>query len=98
MRWIRLYLRIIVIILALFTLASAALAQASTNYDLSWHVIAGGGGRMEGENHSVLGTIGQPVAGTMSSSGHTLDSGFWGRSATVGQEYEIYLPLVLRER
>ena len=97
MRRIRLGLQAVVIILALFALASAALAQVSANYDLSWHVIAGGGGRMEGGNHSLLGTIGQSMAGTMSSSGHTLDSGFWGRSATVGQEYEIYLPLVLRE-
>jgi hypothetical protein len=96
MRRIRLGLRIIVIVLAMFALASVALAQASTNYDLSWHVIAGGGGRMEGGNHSVLGTIGQPVAGSTSSSGHTLDSGFWGRRTTVGQEYGIYLPVVLR--
>ena len=97
MRRIRLGLWAVVITVALFALASVALAQASANYDLSWHVIAGGGGRMEGGNHTVLGTIGQPMAGTMSGSDHTLDSGFWGRSATIGQEHDIYLPMVLRE-
>ena len=96
MRRIRLGLQAVVIILVLFILASVALAQVSANYDLSWHVIAGGGGRMEGGNHSVLGTIGQPVAGPMSGSSYTLDSGFWGRRVTAGQNHEIYLPLVLR--
>jgi hypothetical protein len=97
MRRIQLGLRAVVTILALFALASVALAQASANYDLSWHVIAGGGRRMEGGSHVVLGTAGQPMAGTMSGSGHTLDSGFWGRRATTGQEHDIYLPVVLRE-
>ena len=95
MRRVRPGLRTVVTTLVLFTLASAALAQASVNYDLSWHVIAEGGGRMEGQNHTVLGTIGQPIAGKLSSTGHTLDSGFWSRRA-VGK-HDIYLPAVLRQ-
>jgi hypothetical protein len=83
--------------LALCALASAALAQASANYDLSWHVIAGGGGRMEGANHTLLGTAGQSMAGTTFGSGHTLDGGFWGRRAAAGRGHEIYLPVVLRQ-
>ena len=94
MRHIRPGLRAVVTALALFALASVALAQASANYDLSWHAIAGGGGRMESGDHAVLGTVGQPAAGTMSGSGHTLESGFWGRGAIARQP--IYLPLVLR--
>jgi hypothetical protein len=90
---------------ALITLALAAclalalpvLAQVSSNYDLSWHVIAGGGGKMASAGHTLAGTSGQPVIGAMSSSpgGHTLCSGFWcGAAAETGGQ--VYLPLVLR--
>ena len=74
--------------------ASAAFAQTSSNYDLSWHVVGGGVGQMEGPNHSLQGTLGQPAAGVMSSNRHTLCSGFWC-AGTAG--FRIYLPLVLRD-
>jgi hypothetical protein len=83
-----------VITLALFALASAAPAQASASYDLSWHTLAGGEGRMKSGGHVLLGTVGQPLVGTTSGRGHTLESGFWGRGAKA--EETIYLPLVLR--
>ena len=70
-----------------------ALAQVSANHDLSWHVIAGGGGRMASTGHTLVGSIGQPLTGASSSTGHTLCSGFWC-SGVVQQR--IYLPLVLR--
>jgi hypothetical protein len=69
------------------------LAQVSANYDLSWHVIGGGGGRMAGTQYTLQGTTGQPVMGPAAGSGHTLCSGFW---CGVGAEYRVYLPLVLR--
>jgi hypothetical protein len=69
------------------------LAQVSANYDLSWHVIAGGGGRMAGTQHTLQGTTGQAVVGPAAGSGHTLCSGFW---CGVGAGYRVYLPLVLR--
>ncbi len=72
------------------------LAQVSANYDLSWHVVAGGGGRMASTGHTLLGTIGQPVTGVMFSSGHSGCSGFWCGGAPV--QYRIYLPLVVKNR
>jgi hypothetical protein len=69
------------------------LAQVSAAYDLSWHVIAGGGGKMEGTQYTLQGTTGQALTGQTSSSGHTLCSGFW---CGVEAEYRVYLPLVLR--
>jgi hypothetical protein len=69
------------------------LAQASASYDLSWHVIGGGGGRMAGAHHTLQGTAGQPVIGPTAGGGHTLCSGFW---CGVEAEYRVYLPLVLR--
>jgi hypothetical protein len=86
-----------VIILAgflLLALASIAFAQVSSNYDLSWHVTGGGIGQMGSTGHSLQGTLGQPVAGSMTSGEHTLCSGFW---CTGAAQTEVYLPLVLRD-
>ncbi len=85
--------RIAILIICL-ALAVPVLAQSSANYDLSWHVIAGGGGRMESTGHALLGTTGQPLVGSMTTgSGHSLCSGFWCGAAEEG--VHIYLPLVV---
>ena len=78
----------------LLALASIAFAQASSNYDLSWHVIGGGVGRMESTGHSLQGTLGQTVSGSMSSTGHSLCTGYWCQGA---KDFAVYLPLVLRD-
>jgi hypothetical protein len=75
--------------------SGVAQAQVSDHYDLSWHVIASGGTRMESAGgHTLWGTTGQAVTGTMYSSGHFLCSGFW--CADAAARYRIYLPLLLR--
>ncbi|MGD9099111.1 MAG: hypothetical protein PVF45_01430 [Anaerolineae bacterium] len=71
------------------------LAQSTARHDLPWHVGAGGGGRMESTGHTLLGTVGQPLIGTMTSSGHALNSGFWYTEAVV--DYRVYLPLLVCE-
>ncbi|MFL7790921.1 MAG: hypothetical protein AB8I69_02180 [Anaerolineae bacterium] len=86
-----------VVILAgfiLLALASIAFAQVSSNYDLSWHVIGGGVGRMESTGHSLQGTLGQTVSGSMSSTGHSLCTGYWCQGE---EDFAVYLPLVLRD-
>ncbi len=82
--------------LLMLLLALPVLAQVSSNYDLSWHVIAGGGGKASSAGHTLMGTIGQPVTGRMISTGHALCSGFWCSGGAV--QYRIYLPLVSRGR
>lgn len=86
----------VVSLLVCLVLVLPALAQISSNYDLSWHVIAGGGGPMKSPaGHTLLGTAGQPLVGTMkTSSGHSLCSGFWTCSA--GGQYRVFLPMVTR--
>ena len=66
-------------------LVPPVLAQISDNYDLSWHNIAGGGGRMESSGgHQLNGSSGQAATGTMAASGgHMLCSGFWCSGTTV---------------
>jgi hypothetical protein len=90
---------------ALVTLVVAAclgvvvpvLAQVSAEYDLSWHVIAGGGGRMGGGQHTLQGTAGQAVTGPAAGGSHTLCSGFWCSPPVGDLGNRVYLPLVVRE-
>jgi hypothetical protein len=76
-------------------LAVPVLAQVSSDYDLSWHVIAGGSGRMESAGgHAVLGSAGQPLVGPMvASGGRALCGGFWCGAAV---RCRVYLPMVVR--
>jgi hypothetical protein len=71
------------------------LAHVSAAYDLSWNVIAGGGGKMESAQYTLHGTTGQPSTGQASSSGHTLCSGFWCNGEA--GDRRVYLPLVLKD-
>jgi hypothetical protein len=91
----------ILTLVALLLGTSLALAQVSANHDLSWHVIAAGGGRMESAGHTFLGTAGQPLTGPMSGSGHAVGSGFGSAGYHPGEMpeiYKVYLPLVMHEQ
>ncbi|NIN67861.1 MAG: hypothetical protein GTO63_24775 [Anaerolineae bacterium] len=82
---------------AIFVVASSlvvgvAIAQVSANYDLSWHVIGGGGTRSTSGNYVTTGTIGQPVVGVIGSASSELCAGFW----CMGPEYRFHLPVLLK--
>jgi hypothetical protein len=87
----RKYMLVLAACLMLF--CGAALKPSSLSHDLSWHVIAGGGERMESGSYTLMGTTGQPATDLMFSGGYVLCSGFWCGGA--GAE-RVYLPLVLR--
>jgi hypothetical protein len=72
--------------------ASVTLAQG--DYDLSWWTVDGGGTFSTGGAYQLDGTVGQPDAGVMSGGRYVLSGGFWG--GAVAPEFEVYLPLVLR--
>jgi hypothetical protein len=65
------------VLVAAFALPAAA--QSGGGYDLSWNVIAGGGGKIRDGTglYSVKGTIGQPAVGTMTGGAYSLTGGFW---------------------
>lgn len=74
-------------------LVSAGTAAASS-YDLSWHVVAGGGGAATRNGGVALGgTVAEPGAGLYEMAGYMLCVGFWCGLAV---EHSVYLPLVLR--
>ena len=80
--------------------AAAQTSRPSTSpdadYDLSWWTVDGGGGRLDGANYTLGGTIGQPDAGqALSANGYTLVGGFWYGVAEP-EWYDVHLPVVLR--
>jgi len=82
-------------LLIVCALLLATSAWAATNAtDLSWHLLGGGGGRLESGSVVVEGTLGQPVAGVVSQSPLELCSGFWCDAG--GGGYKLFLPLLRR--
>jgi hypothetical protein len=69
-------------ILGMAVLAPSARAQG-TNYSITWHTIAGGGGTSTGGIYAVSGTIGQSATATMSGGNYSLTGGFWSIIAAV---------------
>jgi hypothetical protein len=93
-------------------LGASVLVHAAANFDLWWHVIAGGGGRSASSSYAIQGSIGQPVAGSAGSSSYRVGAGFWPsgaaaaptatRTATVGPPptlapYRLHLPVIVRQ-
>ncbi|HGX93327.1 MAG TPA: hypothetical protein ENK35_08440 [Candidatus Tenderia sp.] len=88
-------LLILALILAT-TMAAAGVVYAQGGYDLSWWTVDGGGGVLSNGGYALNATVGQPDAGaTLTGGNYTLVGGFWGAGA-VG--YQVYLPIVLRNR
>jgi hypothetical protein len=48
--------------------------------------------------HTLAGTAGQPDAGLLTGDGYALGGGFWRGGPAAPPEYELYLPLVVRNR
>ena len=57
--------------------AGAALAQVSANYDLSWHLLSGGGGSRSSGSYRVDDSLGQWPGNPTASAGYRVDPGFW---------------------
>lgn len=68
----------IVTLLPVLLGAASAIAQVSPNVDLSWNSIDAGGGTSSGGGFTLIGTIGQPDAGAMTSGGFDVLGGLWG--------------------
>jgi hypothetical protein len=83
---------------ALLALAAGAvvLAQTSTGFDLSWHVVGSGGGESGSAGYQVQGTMGQAITSppTSDSPGFVVSSGYWVGSLAVGGT-TVYLPLIV---
>ena len=86
------------IVLVALGLTGVALAQVSTNFDLSWHLLSGGGGSRSSTNYQVDDSLGQWADQSSSSTGYQIESGFWYGMVISEEGREIYLPLILKNQ
>ena len=88
---------ILTLVLAL-SLVAAGLALANSGVKLPREILSGGASDSAAAGGITLrATLGQPVVGVISGGDVTLGQGFWHGGAAAAMEYEIYLPLVLRD-
>ncbi len=72
----------LVILVSVLCLIGLAGAMVSTNSDLSWHVIGGGGGPMSLGDYRMDGTVGQ-IIGVSSRENYTVSGGYWSGISTL---------------
>lgn len=63
--------------------------MSSANYNISWDVLANGGGVLTSSHYRLGQTIGQPAIGVMTSAHYRLHAGFWQMFLRT-----IYMPFV----
>jgi len=92
----RIFMLALVLLIAVFSLAGLAQAQAD-GYILNWWTVDGGGGISNGNGYTLNGTLGQPDAGTAArGGGYTLAGGFWHGGLAAAIQLKLYLPVVVR--
>ena len=65
------------LLLACLPLAGLVLAQTSTNFDQSWHVLSGAGAPASSTNFAVDGSLSQLAIGVVEGSNYKVESGYW---------------------
>jgi hypothetical protein len=83
----------ILLTLAVLLLSLTGVVLANGSASIDWHVIGGGGDRLEAGDYTLDCTVGQAVVGTARNDPYELCAGYWCGAAV---EHSIYLPLVLR--
>jgi hypothetical protein len=85
---------LIAILTCLLMLVGGAQAMSSPNYGINWSVIGGGGGTASSEHYGVMATAGQASVSMTDGTAHGVGAGYWYGAV---REYQIFLPLVMRE-
>ena len=80
-------------LLGLLLLTTTVLANEPGYALTRWTVDGGGITNRTVGGYTLGGTIGQPDAGVLGNGDYILSGGFWGGGVP---QYEVYLPLVLR--
>jgi hypothetical protein len=91
--------RLLLVAAVLLLTAGAVWSHSSADFALNWSAIAGGAGDSQAADYRVEGTIGQPLAHSVSAgAGYRVEGGFWppftGVEAPPPQQ--LFLPLVVR--
>jgi hypothetical protein len=70
---------------------------ASASYLLARSTWGASGSPASSAHYQLQNTLGQPsMIGLLFGTSYGLSSGFWGQAISAGQQYRVYLPLVLR--
>jgi hypothetical protein len=77
------------ILVGLLCLAGIVCAQVSEHYDLSWHVIGGGGSAMDSASYVMRSTVGQLI-GLSSSENYQVGAGYWYGNVSVSPPQEVF--------
>ncbi len=82
--------QIVVILVGLICLTGIVYAGVSANYNLSWHVLSGGGGsQMDSATYALSSTVGQ-IIGYSESSNYRVGAGYWyGTVSTTTSKIEF---------
>ncbi|MBI5033288.1 MAG: hypothetical protein HZB51_22440 [Chloroflexi bacterium] len=85
--------RVIFLALCLILILAGNVSAAVNALDVPRYVISSGGGYSAAGNYVLEGTIGQPVAGIVSTGSYNLCSGFW---CGLGVFHNL-LPIILKQ-
>jgi hypothetical protein len=92
--------RLLLVAAVLLLTAGAVWSHSSADFALNWSTIAGGAGDSQATDYRVEGTIGQPLAHSVSTgAGYRVEGGFWPPFAGVQApppSQQLFLPLVVR--
>ena len=69
-------------VMLIFLFVGASAQDINAQYQIKRSVIGGGAGYISSTNHSIQSTLGQPAIGIMTSSNHSIYTGFWYGSNT----------------
>lgn len=85
------------LVVAAWAAGASARAQTSASFDLTWNVMANGGGESASAGYAVHGTTGQGLASPpdSTSAGYRVQSGFWP-GGLGPDEGTTYLPSLSR--
>jgi hypothetical protein len=89
---------IALVILVCLVMVGLVWAQTSPGYDLSWHVVGGGGRDMASAGHAMRSTLGQFAIGPAQGTSYAVGAGYWyGMSIGPGPAGRILcVPMVLK--
>lgn len=87
---------LLLILVTVTALAVTAVLASNGVYTLKWWTVDTGGGNSAGGSYSVIGTIGQPEAGGLSTgSDYRIIGGVWAGVALDRHYDHVYLPVIL---
>jgi hypothetical protein len=86
---------ILLTLIVLLLLVGGAVAMSSTSHRLDWFtpLTGSGGGAASSTNYAINLTVGQAAIGRSSSTNYAVGLGYWHG---VGQQFRVYLPIVIK--